>query len=152
MSWIDTEDGSVKSRRRSPKKGSLIDALPELFWVSDMLDEERLAFCFPLLEIEEYRLLDGWSRDKKRGSNRFERIPVELVDEIRVKGNDIAALLPKDLPDEFTRPQFSALLKLKGRKLYNALNFLCNVGAVEKGEKKGRSFVYRRVAQEKREK
>jgi len=144
MSWIDTEDGSVKSRRKSPKKESLIDVLPELYWLSDMLSDSRLDFCFPFLEMEEYRLLDGWSRDKKRGSNRFERIPTDILDIVRLEGNGIEELLPHDMPDEFTRTQISSLLKLKGRKLYNALALLCAVGAVEKGEKKGRSYAYRR--------
>ena len=142
LSWIDTEDGSVKSRRRSPKKGSVTDALPELYWVSDMLDSDRLSFCFPILEIDEFRLLDGWSRDKKRGSNRFERIPTELIDILRVNAREVRDLMPEELSDEFTRAQFSRLTGFKGRKLHNAIALLCNIGAAEKGEKRGRSFIY----------
>ena len=142
LSWIDTEDGSIKSRRRSPKKGSLLDALPELFWISDMLDNERLHFCFPILEIEEFRLLDGWSRDKKRGSNRFERIPNELLDMKCVAARRVSSLLPEGLPSEFTSRELSRLIGFKGRRLYNVLSLFCNIGAVKKGEKKGKSFVY----------
>jgi hypothetical protein len=142
LSWIDTEDGSVRSRRRSPKKGSVLDALPELYWISDMLDNERLHFCFPILEIDEFRLLDGWSRDKKRGSNRFERIPTELMDLECVAARQVRSLLPEGLPEEFTSRELSRLSGFKGRKLYNALSLLCSVGAVERGEKKGKSFVY----------
>ena len=146
LSWINTEDGSIDSRRRSPKKGSLVDALPELFWLSDMLDNERLHFCFPILEIDEFRLLDGWSRDKKRGSNRFERIPTQLLDIECVAGKRVASLMPEGLPDEFTRSEFSKVTGLRGRKLYNAISLFCSVGALEKGEKRGRSLVYRRTS------
>lgn len=145
VSWIDTEDGSIKTRRRSPKKGSITDALPELFWLSDMLDSPRLSFCFPMLAIEEFRLLDGWSRDKKRGSNRFERIPTDLIDMLRIEAREVASLLPEGLPREFKRAQFSSLTGLKGRRLYSALGLFCNIGAVEKGEKQGKSFIYRIV-------
>ena len=145
LSWIDTEDGSIKSRRLSPKKGSVIDALPELYWVWNMLDSDRLKFCFPLLDVDEYRLLDGWSRDKKRGSNRFERIPNELIDIVYIDGGGAAELFPNGLPEEFTRSEFSKLTKFKGRKLYNVITLFCNLGLIEKGEKKGRSFVYRRL-------
>ena len=142
LSWIDTESGSITSRRRSPKKGSVTDALPELYWLSDMLDNERLHFCFPILEIEELRLLDGWSRDKKRGSNRYERIPTALLDMECVPGQKVPLLIPEDLPHEFTRSEFSKLTGLKGRKLYNAITLLCNVGSVEKGEKRGSKLVF----------
>lgn len=147
LSWIDTQDGSVKSRRRSPKKGSVSDAIPELFWLSDMLSNERLHFCFPVLEVEEFRLLDGWSRDKKRGSNRFERIPVELMDIECVAAKNAATLFPEGLSEEFTRKDFSKLTGFRGRKLYNALTLFCNIGVIERGEKRGRSFVYRINAQ-----
>lgn len=143
LSWIDPEDGSVKSRRRSPKKGTASDALPELYWLSDMLDEPRLRFCFPLLDVDEFRLLDGWSRDKKRGSNRFEMIPNELVDEVRVDRESVRSLIPESLPAEFTRAQLSSVMKIKGRKLQNTISLLCKTGTAEKGAKKGRSYVYK---------
>ena len=31
-----------------------------------------------LIDIEEYKLLNGWSYDKKRGSVRYDRIPVGI--------------------------------------------------------------------------
>ena len=144
MSWIDTESGDVTSRRRSPKKGSASDILPELYWLSDMLSNDRLSFCIVLMEIEEYRMLDGWSHDKKRGSNRFERIPVELVDTVCLNGKEISTLMPQSLPDEFTRNEFSSALRLKGRRLYNAIKVLEAMDAIEKGEKRARSYVYRK--------
>ena len=142
-SWIDPENGSVTSRRRSPKKGSLSDVLPELFWLSDMLNDSRLHFCFPFLAIEEFRLLDGWSRDKKRGSNRYERIPTELLDMVWLDGADIRTMLPDGLPMEFSAADLSRKLKFKGRKLYQILSLFTNLGIIEKGEKKGRAYVYR---------
>ena len=145
LSWIDTEDGSVRSRRRSPKKGRVTDALPELYWLSDMLDNQRLHFCFPILDIEEFRLLDGWSRDKKRGSDRYERVPTDITDIACVAGKDVPSMLPEGLAREFTRKDFSKLTGFKGRKLYNAITLFCNIGAVQKGEKRGKSLVYRIV-------
>lgn len=143
-SWISPEDGSVTSRRRSPKRECLRDALPELFWLSDMLCDNRLHFCFPMMSVEEFRLLDGWSRDKKRGSNRYERIPTELIDIIWLDADNLPSLLPDGLPNEFTAAEFSRIIKFKGRKLYNVLALFCAVGVIQKGEKKGRAYVYRK--------
>ena len=145
LSWIDTESGSVMSRRRSPKKKGLADAIPELYWLSDMLGNERLHFCFPILELDEYRLLDGWSRDKKRGSNRFELIPVELIDMECLAARDVRSLFPEGISGEFTSKDFSRLTGFKGRKLYNTITLFCKVGVIERGEKRGRSYIYRTV-------
>ena len=31
-----------------------------------------------MMDMEEYRLLDGWNKDKKRGSHRMERYPIAI--------------------------------------------------------------------------
>ncbi len=50
------------------------------------LDNPNLHLCLVLIDADEYRLLNGWSRDRKKGSSRFDRIPVELVDELYIGG------------------------------------------------------------------
>ena len=145
LTWIDVEDGSIASRRLSPKKERVVDVLPELYWISEMLGSDRLHFCFPIVELEEFRLLNGWSRDKKRGSDRYECVPTELLDLFCIAGKDVAGLLPEDLPDEFTGAEFGRIMGFKGRKLYSTINLFCALGVVKKCEKRGRSFIYRIV-------
>ena len=112
--------------------------------LSDYLDSDRLYFFSPIIEAEEYRILDGWSKDKKKGSTKYEKIPVSLIDAVGFAAKSVGELVPDTLAEEFTAPEFSKVMGLRGRKAYSALKLLCLVGAVEKGEKKGRSFVYRR--------
>ena len=142
--WIDTQDGSIGKRTKSPKKCVASDILPELFWLSKCLSNERLHFKILLLEIEEYRLLDGWSDDKKRGSNRYERIPISLVDEVDFVAPDFAqALVLKGLDDNFTSKDFSSHTRLRGRKLSHSLKLLSDCGVIERGEKNGRLYTYK---------
>ena len=55
----------------SPRRAQV---LPELYRLAGAAGPPRvLRLCVLLLEVEEYRLLNGWSRDKKRGSTRFEQ-------------------------------------------------------------------------------
>ena len=144
--WIDPETGDVTPRRRSPKKERLTDLLPELFWLSEFLENDKLFFRIPMLEAEEYRLLDGWSRDKKRGSARYERIPIGLVDEFVFRADEIVYSIVSDiLPDEFGMTELSKLLRLKGRRLSASVKLMTLAGVIERGEKKGRSYVYRRI-------
>jgi len=42
------------------------------------LKDPNIRFKFVLVNMEEYRLLNGWSRDKKKGSTRYDRIPTDL--------------------------------------------------------------------------
>ena len=142
--WVDPETGETTPPRRSPKKEKPTDLLPEIFWLSGFLDSDRLYFRTPIIEAEEYRMLDGWSRDKKKGSTRYERIPVSLIDEVEFGAKEVKNLLPDTLDAEFTAAEFSKATGLRGRKAYSALKLMCLICAAEKGEKKGRSFVYKR--------
>ena len=142
--WVDAETGEATNRRRSPKKEKIFDLLPEIFWLSEHIDNDRLYFLAPVIEAEEYRMLDGWSKDKKKGSTRYERIPVSLIDEVSFCAREVAEMLPEGLGNEFTAPEFSKATGLRGRKAYSALKLICIAGGAEKGEKRGRSFVYKR--------
>ena len=85
LSWIDEATGECSKPRKSPVKGSVYRAFVELYKIKSILSQENLCLCFPLLEVEEYRLLNGWSQDKKKGSCRYDRIPRALLDEIRLE-------------------------------------------------------------------
>ena len=144
VSWIDVESGAVGKRSRSPKKGVASDVLPELFWLSEYLKNDRLHFKIMLLSIEEYRLLDGWSKDKKRGSNRYDRVPTELIDIVSFDAVKYAEILiPQGLSEEFTSAEFSKLGRVKGRKLSLALKLLLNTEAIEKCGKRGNAYIYK---------
>lgn len=150
--WIDPESGEVKSRARSPKKGRAEDALRELFWIREMLMNPRLHVTLLFLEEEEYRYLDGWSYDKKRGSNRCERVPVALHGRVDlVSREDYLAFLMPELPDEFTASEFGVLFGLRGKAVYSALKVFLALGIFEQIGMRGRSVLYRRSDREKNE-
>lgn len=144
LCWISPEDGNVSGHRRSPKRGSGREILPEMFWISEFLEHPRLTFEVPLLELCEYRLLDGWSGDKKKGSHRYERIPASLSEILRGNARSLAEeLMPESLPAKFTASEASKALKMRGKKLYAALKTLCTLGLLTRSEQReGRSYVF----------
>ena len=86
-------------------------------------------------------MLDGWSRDRKRGSNRYERIPLDLLGEEEFTSpTDFARLLPQALPSPFTVKDFSRAVGLRGRKAYSAVHALQALGLIEQTENIGRSM------------
>ena len=117
-----------------------------MLYICDFLGNERLKITFLLLEEEEYRFLCGWSSDKKRGSKRYQRMPIGLIDE-RVYGNahDYLEFLPDTLGEAFTAGEFMKASGIRSYGGYAALKILCRLGFIEKSEeKRGRSFLYKR--------
>ena len=154
LSWINPEDGSIISRNKSPKRGRVKDVAKELYWISDFIGDPRFSLRLLLLELEEYRMADGWGRDGKRGSNRYERFPTALLGDVTlITPTDYAAYF---LPDSFTIPDaegkypvftaasFAKAAGIRGRATYGVLHLLEKLGLVEECEEKiGRSKTYR---------
>ena len=80
--WIDEETGEISKGRKSPLKGSPYLAFPELYKIKAYLKHPNLHLRLALLNMEEYKLLNGWSHDKKKGASRFDRIPVSIEAEV----------------------------------------------------------------------
>lgn len=143
LCWIDGETGTVTNKRKSPKTGTVFDAFFELYKIKPLLKHPNLSLCVVLLETEEYRRLDGWSKDKKKGSSRYERIPVDLLAEIPIANtNDYTALLPESLPETFTARDFAKAAKIRPRSAQTALNVLHFVGTVKRTGRQGKSYIY----------
>lgn len=131
--WLDGETGELaRPARLSGKHEDMRDALPQLLYVKEMLDEPRLSFCFPMMEISEARLLDGYGKDKKRGSTSLDRIAGEIYSLNYVRSTeDVKRIAASFLSDgEMSRDELARALRLKGRKLWAAQKLLCEIGAL----------------------
>jgi hypothetical protein len=96
--------------------------------------------------MEEYRLLNGWSQDKKKGSSRYDRIPLRITKEVRFENPmDYQILIPDSLEGEFTCAEFAKAAKINSRQANVVLNVLFYLGAVKRTGKQGRAFVYEKV-------
>ena len=158
LSWIDPADGGIISRRRSPKRGRVRDVARELYWLSEHVGNPRFAIRLLLLELEEYRIADGWSRDGKRGSNRYERFPIALLGDVTLATNDdyAAYFLPASIrvrvddqghPLPFTAAEYAKASGIRGRATYSMLRLLSKLGLIEETDKIGRSRGYRILPQ-----
>ncbi len=142
--WINEQTGEVTKRRKSPKTGSRYDAFYELYKIKMFLNHPNLHLCLPLIDAEEYRLLNGWSTDRKRGSTRYDRIPTALVDEIYIGSTgDYQCMIPDTLPTEFTAKDYAKESHLAIRYARTAVNVLRHVGAISFVRKQGQEYVYR---------
>ena len=148
ITWLDPTTGEVTARKKSPLHENPLHAVAELKPFLPYLGTAHFALCLPALEVEEFRLLDGWGKGGKRGSHRYELMPLSLLDTLwlREKAN-YTTLFPTDerLQTPFTAKAFSRVTHLRGYALYDALTVFEALGVIEKCGKDGRATAWRRA-------
>ncbi len=143
VSWVDPATGDLSPRKKSPKHASPISLLPQLYSLLPHLGNPRLRFRLLMITAEDFRLLDGWSRDRKRGSNRYERIPLELLGELEFSSpQDLATLIPQDLPSPFTVKDFMRHAHLRSRDAYSAVHVLEALRLITPTDPIGRAMAF----------
>lgn len=142
MSWV--EPGSMEIRPRRRVAGERAEAiLPELYCLSEHLGNPRLRFRLLLLEVHDFRLLNGRTTNRKKGSNRYERLPLSLLEEIELnEPSDFLRFLPMELADHFTVKDFSHVSKLRGIDAYSAVRALVALGVITPAPPIGRAMAF----------
>ncbi|MCI8632796.1 MAG: hypothetical protein HFE64_04870 [Lachnospiraceae bacterium] len=146
LCWVHPETGEIVSRRRSPRKGSAADILPEIYCLPKLQNHPNLSFMALMLDVEEYRMLDGWDQKKKRGSHRMERLPLAVGGMVLLKETeDYAALLP-ELSEGFTRKELAQAAHLSAGAVARAVRVWERAGVISQCGKRGRQYIYQREA------
>ena len=129
LCWIDPRDGSVSPARRVGNIGRPVALLAELYPLLSLLPNERLRFRLLSLSVCDYRL-----RDPKRRVPRFERIPLDLLEDVTFASPaDLRELLPADLPGEpFPVSTFAKCAHLHSRAAYSAAHPLESLGILRR--------------------
>ena len=141
--WVDPVTREISERKKSPKHESEKDLLPELYCLIPYLTNPRLKFRLLLLEVQDFRMLNGRSRDRKRGSTRYERIPLELLGEVNFTSpEDFRRFLPSELPPHFTVKEFARLTQFHGRDAYSAVRVLAAMGLLFPADPIGRAMAF----------
>lgn len=93
--WINEETGEISPKRKSPKSGRPQQVFNELYKIKDYIANQNFHLIVVIVDVEEFRILNGWSKDKKKGSTCSDRIPIRLIEEITIdKLNDYKKLIP----------------------------------------------------------
>lgn len=148
LKWIDEETGEISGGRKSPKTGSPFEVFRELYKIRGYMAHENLRLTVLMIDMEEYRFLNGWSKDRKRGSVRADRFPQELVEEYHIDSpEDYSVFVPDRLPERFTSKEFGRVTCMRRDRAQTALLLLSEMGAVARVGKEGNAWVYERGRQ-----
>lgn len=141
--WMDPENGAISPKRKSPKTGTVYSSFSELYKIKPLLKNPALHIWLPLLDVTEYKLLNSWSKDKKKGATRYDRIPEALIEEVRLDQlQDYRALLPACLEMPFTAGAFSETAGIPRKSAGIVLHIMNYIGAVSRVGKKGNQYLY----------
>ena len=145
--WVDPQTGEVVKRNKSPKTGYGGDFLYEASRIRKFLGHPGLKFVVMLIDMDEYKLLNGYGKDRKIRANRKEMRPVALFDVVNIQNKyDLIKILPDNFPREpFKFKDFEIVMKMKGRKARFSLNALIEFGAVDILGKDKNSYIYKLI-------
>ncbi len=145
--WLDEESGELKNAPRlSSKHENLASGIADIHYISEFLGNERVSFCFVLMEIDEVRKLDGYGKTKKIRATSVDRLAGEIYELCYINSlDDIKkAVLPLLPTSEFSRAELSKCLKLKGLKLWSMQKLLVD-SKILSCEKVGRALIFKNI-------
>lgn len=146
ISWLDIETGELSPKRKSPKTGTIYQIIPELYRIKMFIHNPNLHFIISLIDVEETRYLNGWSRDHKKGSSRMDGKPIGIFNEIRIDTlSDYTVFLPNTLSETFTSKELSKAAKIPQGKASTLLNVLLETKIIERTGKCGNSYLYQKT-------
>lgn len=139
------DDGEV-TRRRSPKRGDVVDLFAELVSLAPLLRHPGLTFEVVLVRQEELRRFDATRAWRRRGWVVEERRLVQVLDQVALDSpGDLAALMPAGVPDEFTTSDLAEALGRPRRLAQQMAYCLRHAGVVEVVGKQGNATLHRTI-------
>lgn len=137
-------DGTILSRRRSPKHGDLVDVFSELVSFPSLLANPLLEVEVVLTREDEYRVHTPGRSWRRKGWSVLERRLVEVVDTVPFKSpGDLLSLLPTDLPDAFSTADLATSLRRPRRVAQQMTYCLKHAGVLDTAGKRGNAIIYR---------
>ena len=121
----------------------MYDAMFELYKIKAFLKNQNLKVTLLLIDMEEYKLLNGWSYDKKRGSVRYDRIPVGIRKIVELDcPQDYMQFVPEGLEKNFTSADFANAAHIDRQTAASVLAMLNYMEQVKRVGKTGNAYIY----------
>jgi hypothetical protein len=139
-------DGTVLSRRRSPRRGKPTDIFAELVSFPEFLAHPLLEVDVLLTVEEEYLSLAPGGSWRRKGWAVVERRLVEVVDTLLLKNpEDLTRLLPDGLPKTFTTADLAVKLGRPRRSAQQMAYCLRKAGVLHVAGRRGNNVEYQVV-------
>ncbi len=138
--------GPEVSRRRSPKRGELVEVFDELVYFTRAFPHPRLSLEVVLVDIEEHRYPGHGRRRRWRANDHVvaDQKLVAVGASIRLRGaRDLLKLLPARVPGEFHTGELAEHCGVRRYIAQRIAYCLREMKVIEQIGKQGNSLVYR---------
>ncbi len=142
----DAQGGNVLSRRKSPKRGRLLDLFEELVYFTRVFPHPRLSLEVVLVDVEEWRYPGHGRRRRRRDRDHQieDQRLVEVREEHRFRtAGDLLKLIPPGLPSPFHTGHLAAALEVDRPVAQRIAYCLRKIGAFRQMGKQGNTLMYR---------
>jgi len=141
--WVDPDTGDMNIGRYRTYERARYAILSELLYISSFFAHPNLRVLNFLTVASDYKLLDGYGKDRKKRATKTDTVPDELTEIIQLKNKwDILKTLPFTAGDILTSTEFAKIFCMRGRRLWAAVKFLENLGILNRCGKRGNNILY----------
>jgi len=148
----DAKCGQVVSRRKSPKRGNLLDLFDELVHFTRVFPHKRLVIEVAMVTVEEWRY-PGHGRRRRHRENDHQVEDQRLVEIREVHrfrtAADLRRLLPRRLPRPFHTGQLAERMDIDRWVAQRIVYCLRNMGTIRAVGKQGNAHLYEFAAAER---
>ena len=142
--WIDPETGDCTGGRKGSRPATRFTLWHELPAFGDLFGSPDFSVRMLLLQIDEYRMLDGFGPRKKHRATHVDRVLREIRDDFTVcVPGDLGALIPAGLEEPFLSRDFARAARIPLSDAQGALTMLYRHGLVRRSPHGGRGYEYR---------
>ena len=145
LKWIVhlSRSGKVTRRRKSPKKGKLIDLFYELVHTPKLVNDKNFSLEVLLIEEEEIRCNDGKGSWRRRGVSIRDRKLLYVFDRIVFEtSRDFLRFLPEEMDGCFTNKVLAQKLGVSVRLAQKITYCLNKMDAISIVGKKRNEFQF----------
>jgi len=143
--WIVriTESSELVTRRKSPRKGRLIDLFYELVSIPDLIARENFSLEVLMIEEEEIRCNNGKGSWRRRGVRIKDRRLKNVTDRVLFRNEvDFLRFLPSDLKRPFTNRSLANQTGVSINLTRKMTYCLRKMGAIAIVGKKGKELIF----------
>ncbi len=139
-----------ESRRKSPKRGSVVNLFAELVSFPKLINHPNFSLEVLLIREEEQRRHEPGRSWRRAGWVTHERYLLGVVEQrIFHTAADLVELLPSSLVQPFTSTELAKALRCPGRLAQQMSYCLRTMGAIEEVGKRGRAKLYQCISNQK---
>lgn len=146
LKWIVhvTKSGEIIRRRKSPKKGRLVDLFYELVRTPSLVKEKNFSLEVLMIEEEELRFNDGKGSWRRRGISIKDRRLINVYSRTLFRNEkDFLRFLPNSVIRSFTNKEFAETSGLSINLVRRITYCLRKMGAITITGKKGKELIFK---------